>query len=148
MRHVVTTRLTLCAAAVLAASGCNAPGADTQATAESRADPVEKTASAGTAAPRASDQAAVAWTPVRLAGLECGDNCYILYQTDESPEELDRALCRAAMCRAWEDAGAMPENLSGARAEIQLGTAEQVDGSGTVMDGDFTTVTAMRLIQP
>jgi hypothetical protein len=82
------------------------------------------------------------WTKIRLAGFECGDNCYLVYSKGGAEE---RAICAAPDCEAFLEAGALPQNLVGAEAEAQFGTAAQVDGAGDVMDPDHPAVIALRL---
>ena len=82
------------------------------------------------------------WRKIRLAGFECGDNCYIVY-TDGGAEK--RALCAAPDCEAFVMEGALPQDLVGAEVDARFGTAAQIDAAGDVMDPDHPAVIALRL---
>lgn len=83
------------------------------------------------------------WTKVRITGLTCGDNCYVQIQPIEGGEAED-VMCPAERCAPWFENQALPGDVAGKTWEVQMGTAEQRDNEGTVMDDSFPAITAIR----
>jgi len=97
---------------------------------------------AAPASPAAGDPAG-AWTKVRITGLTCGDNCYVQIQPVGGGEAND-VMCSADLCAPWFEAQALPAGVTDKTWEVQMGTAEQVDNEGTVMDDSFPAILAIR----
>jgi hypothetical protein len=126
------------AAAIMAAlciAGCDGQG--------SNAD--EAPPSAGPAAEQSAAPAVeiAPWQRVVVTGVTCGDNCYLEFQA-AGREDTQTALCTAPTCTGWFEAQALPDAERGAAYDVQMGTGQQVDAAGTVMEADFLTITAMR----
>lgn len=132
MSRVVAIGLT---SLILAACG----PADQPAAPEAATPATEAAAPAATA----SGDPAGAWTKVRITGLTCGDNCYVQIQPVEAGEATD-AMCSADLCAPWFEAQALPAGVADKTWEVQMGTAEQVDNEGTVMDDKFPAILAIR----
>ena len=83
--------------------------------------------------------------PIGLAGVECGDNCYLLYNPKVEGGGDATALCSAPVCAEWFASRALPDDmrLRGALAKFRKGT--QVDGAGNVMSTDYAEITKLRL---
>ena len=84
-----------------------------------------------------------AWTKVRITGLTCGDNCYVQIQPVAGGEG-DDVMCSAELCAPWFEAQALAAGVADKTWEVQMGTAEQVDNEGTVMDDAFPAILAIR----
>ncbi|PSC05130.1 hypothetical protein SLNSH_09920 [Alsobacter soli] len=67
----------------------------------------------------------------RIAGFNCGDNCYLTIKTDAG-REVD-GLCVAKACRPWNEATELPAKLEGRRVVVRVGSSKQYDGDGNVM---------------
>jgi hypothetical protein len=90
-------------------------------------------ATAGSAESKSGQKAQSSNTTVTgtLQGIEVGDNVYVSIKL---PDSTDASyLCGAQQCGDWVDAGGLPANLAGKTVTIELGTGQQVDGSGNVM---------------
>lgn len=83
--------------------------------------------------------------PIRIAGFECGDNCYLSYQvragTSSTPErELQRALCKVDVCEAWFEQQAIPPEVIGLTARVNLGKGKQYDSDYNIMNDNFPEI--------
>lgn len=113
--------------------------------------PADQPSAPGAAAPApaaapasaAAGDPAGAWTKVRITGLTCGDNCYVQIQPVEGGQ-TDDVMCSADLCAPWFEAQALAAGVTGKTWELQMGTAEQVDNEGTVMDEAFPAILAIR----
>lgn len=65
-----------------------------------------------------------------LQGIEVGDNVYVSIKLSDGTDA--NYLCGAQQCGDWVDAGGLPDNLAGKTVTIELGTGQQVDGSGNL----------------
>ena len=132
---------------VLAAllSGCG------QGTNDARRTAAGETSATETPAPeRSSDLSdgtkdSSQWHAIRIDGYTCGDNCYVDYTPLEKGGIAASALCSAETCGKWEAAAAMPAGMIGKKAQAKFGTSAQIDGSGTVMNPDYLTITDLRI---
>jgi hypothetical protein len=70
----------------------------------------------------------------QIGSFECGDNCYLTIVSEDGTDLT--GLCAAPACEAWNAEVFMPEDQVGRSVLATVGTADQVDGSGTVM-GSF-----------
>ena len=79
-----------------------------------------------------------------LTGFRCGDNCYLdLVRLGEGPQA--DVLCTAPVCGDWQVAGSLPEDFKDRQVAARFGTADQLDGSGTVMAAGVPAVLDLRL---
>jgi hypothetical protein len=69
-----------------------------------------------------------------IGSFECGDNCYLTIVTEDGTDLT--GLCAAPACENWNAEVMIPEDQIGRYVLATVGTADQVDGSGTVM-GSF-----------
>ena len=53
-------------------------------------------------------------------------------------------MCETPLCNSWYEVQAMPDSEKGKSYEVQMGTTDQVDGEGAVMESDFPAIVAMR----
>ena len=70
----------------------------------------------------------------QIGSFECGDNCYLTIVSDDGTDLT--GLCVAPECEPWNMDVAIPDDLIGTNVLVTVGTADQTDGSGTVM-GSF-----------
>ena len=89
---------------------------------------------------RAPEKAPDPWQQVTIAGFECGDNCYLVYERANTGE-AESALCNARACNPWFEMQEMPADMIGRKIRVRFGSGQQVDGSGNVMSDDFPAVT-------
>lgn len=118
-------------AAVVALAGCSPP---------SEPDAIETTPVATAPSPDVRT--------VTLAGLTCGDNCYLDLSDSRTEAQVRPVLCTARACWDWRDAGGLPPSLKGTQASARFGRADQVDGSGTIVTRDVEAVIDVMLPPP
>ncbi len=125
-------------AATMMLAGCGDQGA----TEKAAAAPAE---TAAPAAPAPADAAspAAGWQRITISAYTCGDNCYLEYTVGDNVEPQG-SICNAPQCAPWFEAQAIPASELGRSYEVQMGTTNQVDGAGTVMESEFPAITAMR----
>jgi hypothetical protein len=78
-----------------------------------------------------------------IGSFECGDNCYLTIVSDAGTDLT--GLCAAEACEAWNAEVMMPEDQIGHTVLVTVGTADQVDGEGTVM-GSFVAFTNIEFV--
>ncbi len=88
------------------------------------------------------------YKPVTLDGFTSGDNAYVELTPRVEGAAPETLLCTARLCADWRDAGGLPKALRLAGATAKFGTADQVDGSGTVMRRGVRAVVDLRLDEP
>lgn len=108
-----------------------------QASAPEAAAPAAAPASTAAVAPAGSG------TKVRIAGLTCGDNCYLQIQPIDGGEAND-VMCSADLCLPWFENQALPNGVTDKTWEVQMGNVDQLDNDGNVMDDNFPAVLALR----
>lgn len=134
-------------AGMLAVTACGAP-AEAEKAAEAAS--AETAAPAAPAAPAEGAQAAAAATPagwrrITISGYTCGDNCYLEYTVGGNVEP-EGAICNAPQCEPWFAVQAIPQTELGRTYDVRMGTGEQVDGEGRVMESEFPAIVEMRLV--
>ncbi|CAN0552540.1 unnamed protein product, partial [Ectocarpus sp. 8 AP-2014] len=88
---------------------------------------------------------------ISVRGFEWGDNCYLDYSliasaADPDPvEETRSALCNVDACLPWFEEQAIPPELVGRTAIVTIGTGEQYDNAGNIMDDNFPLITSIRV---
>ena len=85
------------------------------------------------------------YKPVTLNGFTSGDNAYLELTRAVEGSAPETILCTAAACADWRDAGALPATLRDKGATAKFGTADQVDGAGTVMKRGVPAVVDLRI---
>jgi hypothetical protein len=78
-----------------------------------------------------------------IGSFECGDNCYLTIVSDAGTDLT--GLCVAAACETWNAEVMIPEDQIGRAVLVTVGTADQVDGGGTVM-GSFVAFTGIEFV--
>lgn len=84
-----------------------------------------------------------AWTKIKIIGLTCGDNCYLQIQPIDGGE-ADDVMCSTDLCTPWFESQALPAGVTEKTWEVQMGTLDQLDNEGTVMDDNFPAIIALR----
>lgn len=111
--------------------------------------PADQTSTPEAAAPAAApaSSAAVnpagAWKKIKITGLTCGDNCYLRIQLIDGGEAAD-VMCSADLCLPWFESQALASGVTDKTWEVQMGTLDQVDNEGAVMDDNFPAIIALR----
>ncbi len=80
----------------------------------------------------------------RIAGYECGDNCYLRIVDKNQKEHT--GLCTARECRPWNNQGEMPSRFIGKRVLVTVGTGVQIDSSGKER-GEMDAFNAIRFLE-
>ncbi len=80
-----------------------------------------------------------------LSGFSCGDNCYLELTRGVEGAAPETILCTAPACAEWQAGGSLPAALRDTGAMVRFGTADQVDGSGTVMEHGVRAAVGLRI---
>lgn len=97
-------------------------------------------ASSALAAAPASKSKPASWTmDARLAGFECGDDCWL--KVKDLRGRADSILCNAPQCEAWMQAGRLPKALAGRKVRMTLRMGKAM--SGDVVMAESPQVTRM-----
>jgi hypothetical protein len=140
-----TMMLPLLAGAMVLAA-CGGTGEADKAANDAPAEQAAIPAAPDTAAPAeaaAPAGPAAGWSRITVTGYSCGDNCYVEYTTPTSTETLT-AMCETPLCNSWFEVQAMPDSERGRQYDVRMGTANQVDGEGVVMEEGFQAIVEMR----
>lgn len=112
--------------------------------------PADQTSAPEVAAPAPTAPASVtavnpagAWTKIRITGLTCGDNCYLQIQPIDGGE-ANEVMCSAELCTPWFEGQTLAAGVTDKAWEVQMGTLDQLDNEGTVMDDNFPAIIALR----
>jgi hypothetical protein len=84
-----------------------------------------------------------AWTRIKITDLTCGDNCYVRIQPLDGGE-ADDVMCSADLCTPWFEGQALAAGVTDKTWEVQMGSVDQLDNEGTVMDDNFPAIIAIR----
>jgi hypothetical protein len=148
MRHfialpLIATAMMLAGCEVKVSGNASADATTGDEAAAAAEAPAATEATADAAPAPAAPAAGGTWQRITITGYTCGDNCYVEYRAPGN-SEMQTAMCETPLCNSWFEVQAMPDSEKGKSYDVQMGTADQVDGGGAVMESDFPAITAMR----